>query len=204
MAWEALTAGQQRALRALGDLGMRGAAQALSHLLGETPALAVSSVELVPLAAAAGLVDRDGGLVAGVAFRLYGGTTGRFVVLFPREAALALVAALSGRAVGDLPALTEGDLSILKEVGNILGAAYVSALANRLEVTIIPSIPHLVLDRAEAVLAATLSLNGAGDAGRALLVTRFADATRGVRGTMVLLPGRKVIEVLGDRREATG
>ncbi len=199
MARASLTPDQRQSLMGLGDLGMRGAAQALADLLGEAPALTVSSVEMVPLGAAGSLLPHAESIVAGVAFRLYGATTGRFVVLLPREAALALVASLSGQEVGRHPALTEEDLSILKEVGNILGSAYVSAMANRLGAPIILSIPHLVIDRSEAVLEATLPQNGAGDADRALLVTRFADAARRIEGMVWLSPGREILHALVDR-----
>ena len=102
-----LTADQRRALLRMGDLGMRGAAQALAQLLGAAPALAVSSVEVVPLRAVAALLGPGDRVVAGIAFRLYGGTTGRFLVLMPREAAIAVVAALTGHAGRRPPALTE-------------------------------------------------------------------------------------------------
>ncbi len=199
MGRETFTPEQWDSLVGLGDLGMRGAAQALADLLGVAPALTVSSVEIIPLGGAAGLLAHADGIVAGVAFRLYGGTTGRFVVLLPREAAFALVTTLSGREVGRPPALTEEDLSILKEVGNILGSAYVSALANRLGMPIILSIPHLVFDRSEAVLAATLPANGGADAEREILVTRFADPARRIEGMVLLFPEREVLHALVDR-----
>ena len=205
MARASLTPDQRQSLIGLGDLGMRGAAQALADLLGEAPALTVSSVEMVSLGAAGSLLPHAESIVAGVAFRLSGGTRGRFVVLLPREAAFALVATLSGREVGRHPALTEEDLSLLKEVGNILGSAYVSAMANRLGVPIMLSIPHLVIDRSEAVLAATLPQNGRGDAERALLVTRFADPARRIEGMVWLFPEWEVFRALvGGGRESPG
>ena len=202
MARASLTPDQRQILMGLGDLGMRGAAQALADLLGEPPALTVSSVELVPLDAAASLLPHAGSIVAGVAFRLYGAARGHIAVLLPREAAFALVASLSGQEAGRHPALTEEDLSILKEVGNILGSAYVSALANRLGAPIILSIPHLVIDRSEAVLKATLPQDGGGDAERALLMTRFADPALGIEGMVWLFPEREVLHALVDRRAA--
>ena len=195
---DTLTPEQRDRLAGLEDLGMRGAARALADLLGEAPALTVASVGIVPLGAIAGLVVPDEGIVAGVAFRLSGGTTGRFVVLLPRAAAFALVASLSGRALGQHPALTEEDLSILKEAANILCSGYVSALANRLGVPIMLSIPHLVFDRSEAVLAATLPREGDGDAERALVVTRFADRARHIEGMLLLFPEQDVPGVPAD------
>ncbi len=202
MARASLTPDQRQSLMGLGDLGMRGAAQALADLLGEAPALTVSSVEMVPLGAAGSLLPHPEGIVAGVAFRLYGAAQGHIAVLLPREAAFALVASLSGREVERHPALTEEDLSILKEVGNILGSAYVSVLANRLGAPIILSIPHLVIDRSAAVLEASLPQNGGGDADRALLVTRFADAARRIEGMVWLFPEREILQALVGRREA--
>ncbi len=199
MLHETLTPEQRDSLVGLGDLGMRGAAQALADLLGEAPALTVASVGTVPVSAASSLVPPTEGIVAGVAFRLYGGATGGFVVLLPRAAAFALVASLSGRAMEKHPALTEEDLSILKEVGNILGSAYVSAMANRLGVPIILSVPHLVFDRSEAVLAATLPQNGDRGAERTLLVTRFADTARHIEGMLLLFPDRDILHALVER-----
>jgi len=193
-----LTADQRRALLRMGDLGMRGAAQALAQLLGAAPALAVSSVEVVPLRAVAALLGPGDRVVAGIAFRLYGGTTGRFLVLMPREAAIAVVAALTGHAGRRPPALTEEDQSVLKEAGNILGSAYVSAVANQLKVPIIPSIPHLVFDLAEAVVATMLPAAAVGEGDRAILVTRFADAARGIEGMVLLVPGAENGDPLMD------
>jgi chemotaxis protein CheC len=193
-----LTPKQRNSLVGLEDLGMRGAARALADLLGEAPALTVASVGIIPLGAAASLVAPTEGIVAGVAFRLSGGTSGRFVVLLPRAAAFAMVASLSGRAVGRHPALTEEDLSILKEAGNILCSGYVSAMANRLGVSIMLSIPHLVFDRSDAVLAATLPQKGDGDVERALVVTRFADRARAIEGMLLLFPEQDIPCALGD------
>lgn len=202
MARASLTPDQRQILMGLGDLGIRGAAQALADLLGEAPALTVSCVELVPLDAAASLLPHAESIVAGVAFRLSGAARGHIAVLLPREAAFALVASLSGQEAGRHPALTEEDLSILKEVGNILGSAYVSALANRLGAPIILSIPHLVIDRSEAVLKTTLPQNGGGEADRALLVTRFADGARHIEGMVWLFPEREILHALVGRRTA--
>ena len=193
-----LTADQRLALVRMGDLGMRGASKALAQLLGAAPALTVSSVDVVPLRDVADLLGPGDRVVAGISFRLYGGTTGRFLVLLPREAALAVVAALTGHPGRRPPAFTEEDRSVLKEAGNILGSAYVSAMANQLKVPIIPSIPHLVFDLAEAVVGGILPGEGDGDGDRATLVTRFSDAGRGIEGMVVLVPGAQADDPLMD------
>lgn len=205
MRHDTLTPEQRDSLAGLEDLGMRGAARALGELLGEAPALTVASVGIMPLGAASSLVVPNEGIVAGVAFRLSGGTRGRFVVLLPRAAAFALVTSLSGRAMGRHPALTEEDLSILKEAGNILCSSYVNALANRLGAPIMLSIPHLVFDRSEAVLEATLPGRGDGDAEGALVVTRFADSARHIEGMLLLFPEQDVLRALAEGgRETSG
>lgn len=197
MVLQKLTAERRLALQRVGNLGMRAAAQALGQLLGKAPALAISSVEVVPMRGVAGLLGSRHRVVAGIAFRLYGGATGRFLVLMPRDAAIAVVAALAGPAAKRHLAFTEEDQAVLKEVGNILGSAYVSAVANQLRVPIIPSIPHMVFDLAEAVLGVVLP-EAAADGDRAILVTRFADVGRGIYGLVVLVPGGEAGDPLMD------
>ncbi len=53
--------------------------------------------------------------------------------------------------------------SALKEVGNILGAAYLNALAALIGVTLLPSIPELVTGDPAAVVEAAFGEGAEGD-----------------------------------------
>jgi chemotaxis protein CheC len=186
-----LSPDQRGVLLDLGDLGMRAAARALDELLGAGAAVSLSPVEAVERAAVPGLVPVDEGPVVGVGFVLSGLATGRFAVLIPHGAALALVATLEGHPGSPQGDPTDEEWSTLKEVGNILGSACVSAVANRLRIWILLSVPHLVVGRTEAVLAAALPPADGG----AICAARFAAAARGIEGVILLAPDGALMDL---------
>ena len=63
----------------------------------------------------------------------------------------------------------EMELSALKEVGNIITASYLSALASMTNLTILPSVPYICVDMAAAILSVpAIEFGLVGD--RALLI----------------------------------
>ena len=73
------------------------------------------------------------------------------MLLFPQESAHRLLCKLLGDQSKVL-IMNELAISTLKEVGNILASAYLSALGNLLHKTLIPSVPLLAYDMAGAVV----------------------------------------------------
>jgi chemotaxis protein CheC len=131
-----LTNAQRHLLRMIFDRGAEAASQALSKWLGEEVHLTVSEVELVELAQTAELLGPADSLVAACSMGLAGRLTGLILLVFEDRSGLALVDLLMRQPVGTTMTWGEIEQSAAKETTNIVGCAYVNALATHLPVVV--------------------------------------------------------------------
>ncbi len=135
----------RRLLKMIFDRGAESASQALSKWLGAEAHLTVNDVELADLAAAAELLGPPEALVAACVMGLTGRLTGSILLVFEDRSGLALADLLLQLPLGTTKVWSELEQSAAKETMNIVGCAYVNALATHLPTA------HLALhtDRAE-------------------------------------------------------
>jgi chemotaxis protein CheC len=134
-----LTAAQQHLLKMIFDRGAESASQALSKWLGHDVHLAVSAIEVVELEQAADLLGPADSLVVACTMGLTGRLTGLLLLVFEDRSGLALVDLLTQQPVGTTNTWGELEQSAAKETTNIVGCAYVNALAAHLPGTVGPA-----------------------------------------------------------------
>jgi chemotaxis protein CheC len=163
MRFEQLNARQTDALKEISNIGMGHAATALSQLLGETMMLKVPRVTVTEFAAVPELIGGAEKPVVGIILRILGDACGSLLLIFPCDSASRLLSGLLGPGSGE-GEFSEMDISTLKEVGNIVASAYLSALGQMLNLSLIPSVPAMACDMAGAVIDQVLvELGGATD-----------------------------------------
>jgi chemotaxis protein CheC len=94
--------------------------------------------------------------------------------------------------------MSELTVSALKEVGNILASAYLSAIGNLLHRTLIPSVPMLAYDMAGAVVDYVLIDLSMGGNLALMVETDFSgEASLGgrIRGHFFLMPDPQTLEI---------
>jgi chemotaxis protein CheC len=189
---------QLDALKELASIGSGTAATALAQMLGRPVELTVPRALALPLADALDAVGEPDAMVASVVLP----TTGR---AGPRgDAELIVLLLFSYRCAASLcellgvePRSELGD-SALGEIGNVLGASAVGALARMTGLALEPQPPHVIYDMLGAVVASVLSAT-AGELDVALVL----DAELHVEGaacglSFLLLPTAVgVAELLG-------
>jgi len=146
---------QLDALRELASIGSGTAATALSQMLGRPVELAVPRALALPLADALDAVGEPDAMVASVVLPVAAGdgADAEMVVLllFSYSCAANLCEMLGVEPRSEL-----GD-SALGEIGNVLGASAVGALAQMTGLVLEPQPPHVVYDMLGAVVASVLS-----------------------------------------------
>ncbi|MFA5517604.1 MAG: chemotaxis protein CheC [Desulfuromonadales bacterium] len=145
MSFNRLTAGQLDTLKEISNIGMGHAATALSQLIGESIFLRVPQLKITPIGDVPDLLGGPEQVVVGITLQMLGDARGSILLIFPRESAHRLLSRLLGEKEKTL-ILNELGASTLKEVGNILASAYLSALGSLLRMNLIPSIPLLAFD----------------------------------------------------------
>ena len=134
----------------------RNSATALSQIINRRIDMDVPRVSIVPLEEVPELVGGPDTMVVGVFLRVYGKAPSNILFLLPRDSAFYLVDMLMGKKHGDTQKLDFMDESALMEIGNILSGAYLNALFNFTNISLLPSIPALAMDMAGAILSVVL------------------------------------------------
>jgi chemotaxis protein CheC len=127
-----LTATQLNLLRMVFERGTEAASQALSKWLGHDICLSMSVVNEIELEQAEQLLGAPESLVAACSMGLTGWLTGLILLVFEDSSGLALSDLLMHQAVGTAKEWGELEESAAKETTNIVGCAYVNALASHL------------------------------------------------------------------------
>jgi chemotaxis protein CheC len=190
-------------LREVSTIGSGHAATALSQLLDRRIMLHVPNVKVIPVCDVPDVVGGAEKLVAGLFFRVYGQAKGSILILFPKDSALVLVRELLKKDTSSaVPLLKDMEISALKEVGNILAAAYLNAISQMLQMVLIPSVPGLAYDMAGAVLDSLLIELSQVSETALLIETEFVEESR-ITGHFFLLPDpeslRLIFETLGKK-----
>ena len=193
--FEKLSERELDSLREISNIGAGNAVTALHQMTQKVITLEVPRVSLLPFSQ---VVESLGGPeeeVMGLFFRVFGGTRGNMLVVMPRASVERLLALLCN---GGTPkrALGEMEISALKEVGNILTSAYLSAVGTILKMPLIPSIPSFSMDMAQAVMDLLL-IELAEVTHMALVIeTDFQTRDGSFQGHFFLLPDPKSTEAL--------
>lgn len=186
------------ALCEVSNIGAGHAATALSQLTNRgimisVPRVTVASIEEVPE-----LVGDPEQPVAAVLMQMLGDLTGRTLWLLTTDAAGLLCDLALKRSAGATTDLGVLEQSTLKEAANIIGGAYMNALADFMKMMLLPSVPSLQIDLAGAVLTTTYVSFGQNRDHVLCVETnfQFEGESRNLTGHFLLLPDMASLQAI--------
>ncbi len=185
------------ALKEVANIGAGHAATALSLMTGARIMIDVPTVNVAPLdELIPGIADADSQIVS-VVMDMHGSLTGHTLLALPLVTGRRLADLMlrrERRPGGTLDLLEE---SALKEAGNILGGAYMTALSEFLGMTLLPSPPRLVVGTTDAVMAAHKE-QASSAAAACCVETEFSFEEIGerFRGFFLLLPDAESFDAI--------
>lgn len=187
-------------LKEIGNIGAGNATTAISEMLGLRFNMEVPQVKLLTFQELGGVICKEDETIVGIYLEVESDIAGSMMFLLQMDSAYYLVNHLMGRDEAYREPFGEMDLSALKEIGNIISGAYLSALSTMTQMKITPSVPFLAIDMAAAILSVpAIQFGQYGD--RALLIeTEFGDEVK-INGYFILLPElgsySKILNALG-------
>jgi chemotaxis protein CheC len=190
---------QLDAIKEICSIASGTAANALSQVLNKKVTMKVPDIQIVPVEVATSIMGDPNSIVAGVYSRLLGDFRGGLLLTFPREDVILLVNKLvnNGTEV-KVHSLSELDVSAVSEVGNIISAAFVTAISKIIDKSILISVPKLSIDMLGAIVDFIL-IELAEEAEQALIMKiQFEDIPRTVSGHFFILPNPGSLEMLLD------
>lgn len=151
--YEDLNAMQMDVLREIGNIGAGNAATSLSIMLDQPVDMTLPKVNLVEFNDVANAVGGAEALNYGVLINLGGDIDGMIMFILDKSFAHLILNILMGEHFGNFDEMDEISLSAIKEVGNILSAAYVNSIAELTGLSIELSVPYVSIDMAGALLS---------------------------------------------------
>jgi len=149
---ERLSYNQLDVLKEMCSIGSATAATALADMLSTKVEIAVPQVTMVPLENIGDVLSKMDEMFFILDMAVLGDVKGRIFFLLSPDDAKFLAATLLSQPQGSIDYNNEMFKSALKEVCNILGGSYVSAMADMAKFTISISTPSMAIDMIGAIL----------------------------------------------------
>ncbi len=183
-------------LTAVAKDGATRAGRGLSGLMGQEIAIHVPNVRVGTKADACDAVGGEESLVLGAYLSISGDITGHVMLLFPELRALECVDLMCGQKPGSTTEADELAQSAIGELGNIVGSAFVNALADDLNLILHPSPPTILHDMAIALVQSVYAevLSQGGDV--VMMDAVFEDQKGRTAGLLLVAPDPASIEPL--------
>ncbi|MEG0178207.1 MAG: chemotaxis protein CheC [Christensenella sp.] len=140
-------------LREIGNIGTGNAATSLSSMLQKAVNITVPTISILEYKQVTDLLGGPENMIVGIMFTLKGDVNGMMMFLLEKDFTHTVLNALLGQELHDFSEVDEMAMSALQEIGNIMAASYVNAIAQLTGLTIDISVPSTCIDMAGAILS---------------------------------------------------
>lgn len=148
-----LNAMQLDMLREIGNIGTGNAATSLAQMLMRPVNIRVPSINILDYDEVVAKLGGPENMVVGMLFALQDDVTGMMMFLLQKDFAHMVLNALLGQSLNSFSEIDEMGISAMKEIGNIMAAAYVNAISQLTNMKINISVPDISIDMAGAILS---------------------------------------------------
>ena len=177
---------QRDALKEVGNIGAGHAATALSQMLNRTVRISEPTIEILPFKDLTTRLGSNDAEISAVHMAVLGDAPGQMLVIFERAQALGFVETFINRIVGDIQVFDSIADSTLREIGNIIAGAYLTALMSLTGTNLLPSVPTLSSGTVEATFASLTTIPP--DQEVFLIESGFVEGGPAVSGQFILIP----------------
>lgn len=179
---------QMDVLRELGNIGAGNAATSLAGMLASTIDIGVPVVKTLDYNEVVDFLGGPENVVVGLLVRLKGDISGMMMYILQAAFANKITSTFYGKCLDDITELDEMDQSALCEIGNIMAASYVNAIASLTGLTIDITVPSFCVDMVGAIMSVpAIEFANVGD--KVIFIDDHFKIIDGeVRSNMILIP----------------
>lgn len=179
---------QMDVLKELGNIGAGNAATSLAQMLSSAIDIGVPSVKTLDYNQVVDLIGGPENVVVGLLVRLKGDIGGMMMYILQANFANKIIGTFYGKKLDDITQLDEMDQSAICEIGNIMSASYVNAIASLTGLTIDITAPSFCVDMAGAIMSVpAIEFANVGD--KVIFIDDHFKISDGeVKSNMILIP----------------
>ena len=164
-------------LKEIGNIGAGNAATSLGFMLNEDVNISVPELRIEDYNDVINSIGGPEEMIVAVMVNFYGEANGVVLFILSMKDAKCITDILVGEDDDDTPVLSEMKISAVKEIGNILGSAYLGSIAELTGMKIDMSVPYIAVDMTGAILAAPIVEYGAADSKVMFIEESFSSLT---------------------------
>ena len=184
------------------SLGTRHAMAGLSEMLGEEITVSSFALKRTPVAELANVVGGAEVDAVGIYLTVTGAANGHLMLIYEPRIAYAFVDLLMGQPADTTQELDEMGRSALGEMGNIIGAFFLNAIADATGLELMPSPPAVMTDMAGALLDVVTAEILLRQDDTYVAETTFTTADREIEGQFMVMPSEELLNVLLESSKA--
>lgn len=184
------------------SLGTRHAMAGLSEMLGQEIAVSSFALKRTPVAELANVVGGAEVDAVGIYLTVTGAANGHLMLIYEPRIAYAFVDLLMGQPPDTTQELDEMGRSALGEMGNIIGAFFLNAIADATGLELMPSPPAVMTDMAGALLDVVTAEILLRQDDTYVAETTFKTADRDIEGQFMVMPSEALLQVLVETTKA--
>jgi len=183
-------------LKEIGNIGSGNAASSLSTMLNVPIDISVPSVQLLNFDDAVNFLGGPENVAIGMLVTLTGDISGMMLYVIQHSCASSMTQAVFGTEIEDMNNMNEMEVSFISEIGNVMSASYINAIASLANMTIDISVPNMCVDMAGAILSVP-AVTFAQVGNKVLLIDdSFIIGGNQVKSNMILVPEMDSLEYL--------
>lgn len=132
--------------------GAKNGSASLSKLINQEVEVKTLGVRALPVEKIPEILGSPEEMTTTVIMEVRGDVNGNIMLVYPQQSAINVSDFLAKRELGSTTQLSELDKSALKESGNIISGAFLSAISNYLSINMVESIPDIATDMLKATI----------------------------------------------------
>jgi chemotaxis protein CheC len=184
------------------SVGTSNAMSGLSQMIGQDIQVSSFTLRRVPVASIPELVGGPEVMAVGIYLTVSGSANGHLMLMYEPKIACAFVDLIMGSPPQTTETLGEMERSALAEMGNVIGAFFLSALADATGLTLRPSPPVVMTDMAGALLDIVSADILLTQDETYLAETTFAAEDREISGVFFVMPSEELRDALLSAKRA--
>ncbi len=191
-----ITDEQLAKIASLGTIAMTNCAMSLSQLLSSTIRLSIPDTKMIKVT---DLMEEVGGeeeVIAAVMVKLEGDIIGDAVFLLHERDAFYLIDLIKQQPPGTNTELTEENLSALTEITNIVATTFLNSLAEKTNLTIMPTVPLFSMDMSAAILDSLIAYHSMYTDNVLVLNADFMQEHGTFKGNFYVIPNTESLQRL--------
>ena len=190
---------QKDVMREVGNIGGGNAATALASILTDKVDMSLPFLRIVGVNEIAEVLGGPDMEAVGILVNMTDDVKGMLMFILDKQFTHLLINVLLDKNIESFENINEMDMSALKEIGNILSGAYISAISQLTELDIRLSPPQIAVDMVGAIISFPAAQYGAMGDKVLYIEENFLSAGNSIKSHLLIMPELESLEIILKR-----